>query len=231
MKISNRGLMEIASYEGLCLKPYYDSVGVITIGFGSTVSEIPDIGRWDKNASITVDMAILLFKKSMAKYEKAVNDSIRVNISQAQYDALVSFCYNVGTSGLKRSTLVKRINMGLKGNAIYQAFLMWDIPKEIIGRRTKEANLFVNGKYTNNGYCTRFETDGKGHMMRVPKYRFDLKPYFNNLPSDPVEDPSPSRIPAPDKPLPEQQQLPDPLSKTSWLQKLVEWIVSFLRRK
>lgn len=99
MQISNDGLCELAAREGIVLSPYLDSVGVKTVGLGSTVSDIPDLPSWPWNKTITVKEAVDYYKKGLAKYEAAVNKAVKVPIMQYQYDALVSICYNIGEIG------------------------------------------------------------------------------------------------------------------------------------
>ena len=166
METSESGVLEICSYEGVCLRPYFDSVGVITIGFGSTATEIPNLKNWDKTKYITMQYAYDLFQASLGSYERAVTNHLIVDVSQAQFDALVSLTSNIGTGGFSNSTLVRKINQQASADDIQAAFLMWNKPKEIMGRRRKEANLFRNGVYTNpNGSCEYLDTDGAGHQV------------------------------------------------------------------
>lgn len=124
MKTSTNGCLEILSYEGIALSKYYDSVGVQTIGAGATVSEIPNIKQWAWDKTLTLDEVADLFKKSLTKYENGVNKAVKVAIKQHQFDALVSFCYNVGTGGMSKSTLLKRINAGARLQLVPQIGLL-----------------------------------------------------------------------------------------------------------
>jgi GH24 family phage-related lysozyme (muramidase) len=114
MNISKQGKAELCGHEGLALKLYLDSVNVRTIGLGATVSEIPNIKQLPWTYSITIQEAFDLLDKSLSKYVKAVNDALKVPVTQFQFDALVSICYNIGTSGLKNSTFMRRINAGAR---------------------------------------------------------------------------------------------------------------------
>lgn len=163
MNISLKGLIELAGHEGVCLSPYLDSVGVWTIGFGATRSEIPGLNG--SHPDITMLQAVNLFKKGIVKYENAVNKAIHVQVSQEQFDALCSICYNIGCGGLSGSTFVKRINAQAPMNNIIAAIMMWTKPKEITLRRAKEAKLFSNGVYSNGGKCLVFPTNGRGHTL------------------------------------------------------------------
>jgi lysozyme len=177
MNISKKGITELWGHEGICLRPYLDSVGVWTIGMGATASEGIDIKSMSKTDYISMQYALDLFNKGIVKYENAVNKALKVPISQEQFDALVSICYNIGVGGLTKSTFMKRINAGNSLYSISQAIMMWKIPKEIIARRAKEAKLFTTGQYSNNGMALQFDTNGvgkvqysKGKMIKVSDY-------------------------------------------------------------
>ncbi len=161
--MSDNGIAELFGHEGLCLSPYYDSVGVVTIGFGATKSEIPGLSL--SHPDITIKEAVELFRIGIKKYEDAVNKAIHVQVSQEQFDALVSICYNIGCGGLAGSTFMKRINASDSLQHIKQAIMMWCKPKEITARRAKEALLYTNGIYSNGGKCLIFPTNGKGRTL------------------------------------------------------------------
>lgn len=92
MKISNNGLDIIQKYEGCQLKAYLCPAGVLTIGYGHTGSDV------EPGMTITKGKALVLLKKDISRFEKAVSkyDSI-YNWNQNQFDALVSFAFNVGS--------------------------------------------------------------------------------------------------------------------------------------
>ena len=172
MKTSVKGLVELAGHEGICLSPYLDSVGVWTIGIGATRSEIPGLNG--SHQDINISQAIDLFKKSIVKYEDAINKALKVEISQTQFDALSSICYNIGTGGLTKSTFMKRINAKMSNNAISEAIMMWTTPPEITSRRKKEALLYTKGIYSNGGKALVFPVSsnhkpvyGKGKTVNI----------------------------------------------------------------
>lgn len=105
MKISQKGIDLIKSFEGLELKAYKDSVGVWTWGYGSTGPHItPDkVG--------TKEEAEQLLKKDLERFEKGVSDLVKVPLNQNQFDALCSFSFNLGLGNLKSSTLLKKLNV------------------------------------------------------------------------------------------------------------------------
>ena len=92
MKISDNGLVIIQKYEGCQLKAYLCPAGVLTIGYGHTGSDVKP------GMTITKAKALELLKKDISRFEKAVSkyDSI-YNWNQNQFDALVSFSFNVGS--------------------------------------------------------------------------------------------------------------------------------------
>lgn len=160
MNISLSGLVNIIGLEGICLSPYLDSVGVVTIGIGTTKTEIPDLNL--SHPDITMDDAIFFLKKSITKYTDPINDALKVQITQYQFDALTSWCYNVGVGAMKKSSLIRDINLKADYKTIYNDFMKWNKPKEIIGRRTKEAKLYTTGVYSEDGKALLFPV-GAGH--------------------------------------------------------------------
>ena len=145
MKTSQKGLNLITEFEGLRLNPYLDAVGVPTIGNGSTRYENgTKVTMRDK--PITRDRAIELFKNTLVTYENAVNRNVKVTLNQNQYDALVSFTYNLGEANLKSSTLLRLLNQGDYKGAANQ-FPRWNKAKGkvlagLTRRRAAEKQLF-----------------------------------------------------------------------------------------
>jgi lysozyme len=104
MKTSQVGVDLIKAFEGCKLTAYKCSAGVNTIGFGNTYyTNGNKVKLGDK---ITQDEANKLFLDLLPKYEKTVLDAIKVPLTQNQFDALVSFCWNCGSS----KTLFKMVN-------------------------------------------------------------------------------------------------------------------------
>jgi len=93
---------------------------------------------------ITEKRAMELFRWVLKQYELAVYSNTRDDINQNQFDSLVSFTYNVGVNAFKNSTLLKRINANASQQSITNAFMMWNKPKEIIGRRKREVELYFS---------------------------------------------------------------------------------------
>lgn len=143
MITSKAGQDLIKKFEELRLEAYLDAVGIPTIGWGTTRIDGKPVKMGTK---ITVERAQQLFEKDLAVFEDAVRDVVRVPISQMQFDALVSFTYNVGAANFQKSTLLKLINQGRLREAQPQ-FLRWNkakgkVLKGLTRRRLAEAVLF-----------------------------------------------------------------------------------------
>jgi lysozyme len=98
---------------------------------------------------ITKEQAEELLKHSLSTYEKAVDSFCRDDISQNQFDALVSFCYNVGTGALQKSTLIKKVNANPKDVTISDEFMKWNKAngRVLVGltrRRQSESKLYFS---------------------------------------------------------------------------------------
>ena len=143
MKPSENCYSIIKQFEGCRLKAYKDSVGVWTIGYGTTY--YPDGNPVKQGDSITLDRAEFLLKWQVL--EKSGGVDALVNISQNKFDSLVSFAYNLGVGALKKSTLLKKVKSDSNDPSIEQEFLRWNRAggKELTGltkRRQAEADLY-----------------------------------------------------------------------------------------
>lgn len=191
MKISNRGLIEIMSHEGVCLSPYLDSVGVWTIGVGITAHDGVDPRTM---GDITFEQAVALFKARIVPYAKAV-DKVGKDFSQTQYDALVSFCYNVGPGNLQKLCSNRSVN------AIGTALMLYTKPPEITARRQKEQQLYQFGKYSNTGKVLVFPVSENHHPVYSKGKMVDATKLFDTpvVPTPITQSKSPT--PAPKLPL------------------------------
>jgi lysozyme len=134
MKMSENGAKVLIMREGLRTKAYKDTKGIWTIGVGHTGPEVVE------ELVITKEKAHELFRKDVAWAEDAVN-LVKVPLTQNQFDALVSFVFNVGAGAWKRSTMLKLLNAGDYVGASKQ-FDRWVIPIEITSRRMSEKAQF-----------------------------------------------------------------------------------------
>lgn len=120
MKASQHLLDLLVEWEGLKLKVYLDVAKLLTIGIGHLLTKgeketgfIVIKGQkvpW--HYGITKSQAYALKMQDMARFEQAINSSVKVELKQYQYDALVSFAYNVGIAAFQGSTLLKKLNAG-----------------------------------------------------------------------------------------------------------------------
>jgi lysozyme len=130
----------IQKYEGLSLTAYQDIVGVWTIGYGSTNSVKP-------NMVITEAQAVERLHSDVASAVRCVNSRVTREISQNQFDALVSFTFNLGCAALVSSTLLKLLNVGDISGAAAE-FGRWThagvrVLPGLVARREAERKLFV----------------------------------------------------------------------------------------
>jgi lysozyme len=140
MAIAKSTLSFITKEEGFRNKAYKDSRGLWSIGVGHLIkTDEPHL----INATLTDEQVEELLRSDLRWCSEAVESSVRVPLSQGQYDALYSLCYNIGASAFKNSTVVKRINQNdLKGAA--EAILMWSKQPELLPRRKRERELFLS---------------------------------------------------------------------------------------
>ena len=147
-KLSQKGVDLIKQFEGLSLTPYVCAGGIKTIAWGNTY--YPNGKKVTlQDPKITPQQADEILKHSLSTYEKAVDSFCRDDISQHQFDALVSFCYNLGAGNLQKSTLIKKVNANPLDPTIRAEFMKWNkaAGKVLLGltrRRTAEANLYFS---------------------------------------------------------------------------------------
>ena len=147
MKISNSGLDLIKQFEGLSLKPYLDAVNIPTIGFGSTYYE-DGTKVTLKDKPITEERAAQLLEFIANKtFSENINKVVKVHLNQNQFDALVSFAYNIGNKNFNWSTLLKKLNLSDYQGASLE-FGRWNqangkILNGLVARRQKERELFL----------------------------------------------------------------------------------------
>jgi lysozyme len=135
MKLSEQGISLLVEREALRLKAYKDTKGIWTIGIGHTG---PDV---HEGLVIGELHAYELFAKDRQWAERAVNDNVTRALSQNQFDALVSFVFNIGASAWKKSTMLRMINAGDMVGAGEQ-FDRWRFPPEVLSRRMGEKLQF-----------------------------------------------------------------------------------------
>lgn len=147
-KASQKGLDLIKRFEGLELKPYKCPAGIPTIGYGNTYYPSGSKVKLT-DPTITKEKAEELLKFLLGSYEKSVDSFCRDDISQNQFDALVSFAYNCGVNNLKSSTLLKKVNANPNDPTIKAEFLKWNkasgrVLAGLTKRRQAEADLYFS---------------------------------------------------------------------------------------
>ncbi len=123
LKTSPQGLAHIANQEGCRSMPYKCSAGTLTDGLGNTKNVVP--GQAKSNEQIAED-----FVRNVGDAEDVVNKHLKVSVTQAQFDVMVSFVYNLGRGNFRTSTLLRKFNDGY-GTRACREFLRW---------------VYVNGK-------------------------------------------------------------------------------------
>lgn len=146
MQTSDKGITLIKQFEGCKLTAYQDSVGVWTIGYGWTH---PVDGK-PIRAGMTIkqETAERLLKTGLVSYESDVSRLVKVGLTQGQFDALVSFTYNLGARSLSTSTLLRKLNAGDYAGAADE-FLRWNkaggkVLNGLTRRREAERALFLS---------------------------------------------------------------------------------------
>jgi len=140
MKISKNGIELIKKYEGCKLNAYLCPANVWTIGYGHT----KNVKECDK---ITQEMAEQLLVNDLQQFENAVNAYCLRALTQNQFDALVSFVFNLGSVAFRASTLLKRINANQMELAALE-FERWNkaagkVLEGLTKRRKDEKELFL----------------------------------------------------------------------------------------
>jgi lysozyme len=139
----------IKHFEGLFLKAYLCPANVWTIGYGTTIN--PDGAKVKDGDTCTEEEAIEYLRNDLAYFEAMVDAYTRDDVSQQQFDAMVSFCYNLGAKNLKDSTLLKVINTNPANYpAIQIQWLRWNkangsVLKGLTRRRNTEFYYYQNG--------------------------------------------------------------------------------------
>ena len=119
MQVSKNCIDLIKKYEGLSLKSYKCPAGLWTCGYGNTMWE--DGTKVKENQTISIDRAEKLLTFWVNKYA----ERIKLNVNQNQFDALVSFAYNVGIGTFNSSTLKKKVIANPNDHAIRDEFMKW----------------------------------------------------------------------------------------------------------
>ena len=140
MQTGNKGIELIKHFEGCELEAYKCPAGVWTIGYGH-------IKGVHEGMKITEMQAEEMLKSELHEYEGYINDYVTVPLNQNQFDAMVSWVYNLGGGNLRSSTLLKVLNAG-DYDGVPAQMLRWNkaggkVLEGLTRRRQAEADLFV----------------------------------------------------------------------------------------
>lgn len=141
MKASEKAYSLIRQFEGLRLTAYRCPAGIWTIGYGHTSGVVPRM-------AITKEQAEEFLMRDIETAENIVNAECW-NLRQCQFDAIVSFVFNVGGSNFRKSTLLKNIKVNPNDNSIMDEFLRWVYAKGVVlpglqKRRLAEMRLYFS---------------------------------------------------------------------------------------
>ena len=139
MNISNTGIDLIKHFEGCETEAYLCPAGVPTIGYG----HIKGVQMGDV---ITETQAHEMLVEELDEYESYINDLVTVGLNQNQFDAMVSWVYNLGGGNLRASTLLKVLNSGNYAG-VPEQIMRWNkaggkVLEGLTRRRQAEADLF-----------------------------------------------------------------------------------------
>lgn len=146
MIISKKGLDLIKKHEGFRNHPYLCPAGIPTIGYGMTF--YPNGKKVTMNDEpLTMLDATQYLLQVIEKFENGVNELVKQPLTQNQFDALVSFAFNVGLGAFKNSTLLKRVNNDPNDEDIAYQFSRWNkaggvVLKGLKKRRNQESWLY-----------------------------------------------------------------------------------------
>lgn len=143
MKASVDAYELIKQCEGLQLEAYLCPAGIWTIGYGHTSDVSP-------NSFITIQEADEYLHRDVASVEMQLN-KLNLSLSQCQWDAIVSFVFNVGIGNFKASTLLAKIRINPDDNSIMDEFLRWvyangKVMRGLQKRRLAEMKLYFSDK-------------------------------------------------------------------------------------
>lgn len=160
-KLTEKMMLEIAEHEALVLEAYKDSVGVWTWGFGVTDASGHKVYPRYRNKPSTIEKAIAVYEWLLrTKYLPEVLRAFKGReLTEAQLTAALSFQWNTGAIG--RADWVKSF-MRFDRRKAWSEFMNWSKPREIIGRRKAERDLFFDERWSGDGVILLYKRVNPG---------------------------------------------------------------------
>lgn len=145
MKVNKAGINLIKKYEGFRSRAYRDAVGVWTIGYGHT--SMAGAPRVTPGLTISRAEGEAILARDVQKFADKIAPLIKVRLNDNQFSALVSFAYNVGVGGFRRSSVLKRVNAG-QYDGVPHRLSLWvkaggQTLTGLVRRRAAEGELFL----------------------------------------------------------------------------------------
>ena len=149
LRLDAEGLNLIKRWEGLRLEAYLCSANVWTIGYGHTKTAKPGM-------KITEEKANELLREDVRKFENLINRIVTVPLTQNQFNALVSWAFNVGENAVKNSTLIRKLNSG-DYDAVPFELMRWNkingqVNRGLTNRRAAEVGLWARGSFVASNF-------------------------------------------------------------------------------
>ena len=132
----------IQRLEGFKNTAYHDAKGYLTIGIGHLIKPSE---RYLKTATLTDKEVFSLFEEDLEVCKTTIAESVTAQLTEFQYDALYSFCFNIGADRFRSSLVVKKLNRNDYVGAA-NAMLLWNKPAVLEQRRKVERELFLTGR-------------------------------------------------------------------------------------
>ena len=226
LRVSKHGREFITAHEGEILKVYLDPVGLPTMGVGHLLTD-EEKAKYPVGSVITRGVSQEFLERDLRRFENAVSALVKVPLNQNQFDALVSFAFNVGEANFKRSSVLRHLNAGLYAKAA-DAFLAWNKSKGkvlpgLTRRRKEERDLFLTPSEAGAVHPPSPAIDSSDGTARPDERVTDAPPPITETLPDTVEVPKYSEINAP-----KETGGTDLVKSWSWKLPSLSVIVTFL---
>lgn len=151
-EVSPKGLVEVLFSEAIVTGPYYDSVGILTLGGGHTAAAgPPNPLEFPMGVPVPLDVLLGIYARDVRTYERRTAKAMTGPTTQTEFDA--GFSFDVNTGAINRASWVQTHNSGVKSRAADQ-IMNWVKPPELKTRRLREQRLYRDGIYESDGRVT-----------------------------------------------------------------------------